>query len=460
MAIRSRSTVAIAAALATLICGAAPAAAETRVVTVEGVDGPGPPRYDRIAVIKQGPPQADRVLVLVPGTQGSAAYFRPVAADLLRRLPGWQVWSVDRRENVLEDHSKLDEAKAGRASVQELFDYYLGWLGNPNPAAERFQPVAGADVPFARHWGLAVAVGDLRRVIAAARRGGRTVVLGGHSLGGSITTAYATWDFAGRAGAEQLDGLVFIDGAGGGRAVPTPAQAEESLEELAASSPFLDLLDNGLPWVAGVFNLVGSTAALNEPTVRSVFTDWPFLPASLRPPVEATNRGGYGHAVDAATSPDGLALVHAHIGRLADSGDPRDWANGELGTVGRMATLFSGTGLEGRDGTAWYHPRRLSLDATAIDNGNRNPAQRVLGVRATHGDDARLPLYAFETSLGDGRVIRAVRQLAGQSGVPPRDRVFVDRSRSYAHIDPFAALPAKNAFLKTVVSFLRRIGRP
>ena len=43
-----------------------------------------------------------------------------------------------------------------------------------------------------------VAVEDLRRVVAEARRDSREVVLGGHSLGGSIATAYATWDFNGR----------------------------------------------------------------------------------------------------------------------------------------------------------------------------------------------------------------------------------------------------------------------
>ena len=40
-------------------------------------------------------------------------------------------------------------------------------------------------------------------------------MLGGHSLGGSIATAYATWDFGGRAGGDDLDGLVLIDGGSG-----------------------------------------------------------------------------------------------------------------------------------------------------------------------------------------------------------------------------------------------------
>ena len=40
-------------------------------------------------------------------------------------------------------------------------------------------------------------------------------MVGGHSLGGSITTAYATRDFNGRPGARGLAGLVYIDGGSG-----------------------------------------------------------------------------------------------------------------------------------------------------------------------------------------------------------------------------------------------------
>ena len=53
---------------------------------------------------------------------------------------------------------------------------------------------------------------DLRRVVLRAQRLGGKVVVGGHSLGGSITSAYATWDFGGKPGARGLAGLVFIDG--------------------------------------------------------------------------------------------------------------------------------------------------------------------------------------------------------------------------------------------------------
>jgi hypothetical protein len=435
----------------TIALAGAPAASADRVFTVRASSGPGPAKYDRVRVVEQGPRRAHNILVLVPGTSGGAAYFRPVAGDIVKRLKGWRVWSVDRRENLLEDHSQLDRALAHQITAQELFHYYLGWIGN-QPSTPSFTPVEDADVPYARKWGMGVAIRDLHNVIRAARRGGNRVVLGGHSLGGTITVAYATWDFGGRPGAKDLAGLVLIDGGSSRSSTLTRAAARKRLADLRDGSPFLDLTGAGLPWSAGVFNIVGSTAVRLDPNALSVFTGWPFLPADLRPPVDTTNAGGYGFAFDHDTSPASLSLIHMHLGQLAASGDPRGWEDGELGTVQRAATMFSG--IRGIDGTAWYHPVRLSIDGGAVAGGVRNPAQRVLGVRAVHGDDLRIPIYAIETSLGAGRVLKGARALARRSHVRVK---LVDRHRTYDHIDPLAALPAQNAFLKTVIPFLRRV---
>jgi pimeloyl-ACP methyl ester carboxylesterase len=443
--------VALSTIVVALVC-ASTASAE-RVFTVKGASAPGPARYDRVRVIEQGPRTAHNVLVLVPGTSGGAAYFRPVAADIVKRLKGWRVWSVDRRENRLEDHSMLDRVLARKASLRDLFRYYLEWLGDPS-VTPHFTPVADGDVPYARRWGMGVAIRDLHKVIAAARRGGNRVVLGGHSLGGTIAVAYATWDFDGRAGAHDLDGLVLIDGGSSGTPTLTKTNAEQQLAALQSGSPFLDLTGLGLPWSAGVFNIVGSTAARQRPNAPAVLGGWPLLPANLRPPVPATNAGGYGYALDNDTSPASLRLVHMHIGHLATSGDPRPWVDGELNPVHRAATMFSG--IRGIDGSAWYHPRRLSLDGQAVAGGVKNPAQKVLGVRATHGDDVHVPIYAIETSLGAGRVLRGAKALARRSHVRRR-LVLVDRHKTYDHIDPLSAVPGKNAFLHTVIPFLRRV---
>jgi hypothetical protein len=63
-----------------------------------------------VGVIKVGRSGARNVLVLEPGTSAGAACFVPLARWITARVPGWQVWAVERRENLLEDQSMLDRA--------------------------------------------------------------------------------------------------------------------------------------------------------------------------------------------------------------------------------------------------------------------------------------------------------------------------------------------------------------
>jgi pimeloyl-ACP methyl ester carboxylesterase len=152
------------------------------VVSVRGASGPGPARYDRVSYERFGPASAKRVLILVPGHAGRRRRLLARRAEIVRRVKGLQVWAYDRRSQALEDHSGF----AG-GNPDAAFKYYLGGGG--------FVP---ASAPFARDWGLKLALEDLRAVVKRARRGGRKVILGGHSLGASTAVAYAAWDFKGR----------------------------------------------------------------------------------------------------------------------------------------------------------------------------------------------------------------------------------------------------------------------
>ena len=450
------AAIATAAALA-VPASPAPAAVKVRFERIKGFDAQATPaRYDRVGVLEVGPRNAPNILILNPGTSASASYFAPLAKTVVRKTNGWQVWAVERRENLLEDHSVLNRAKRGGADGQELFDYYLGFLADSS-ITPHFELIPDADVAFAREWGMRVEIEDLRRVVKRAERRGRRVVVGGHSLGGSITTAYATWDFGGRPGARGLSGLVYIDG-GSSPTPVTPVQARESLEELANGSPWLTFGGIMAPFT-GLFNSTGSLGVLIDPNAPSRGQAFPLLPANLKPPVPVTNVGQYGYALDTATSPPGLAAAQAHLGRLAASGEPRGWERaGELTPIRRYARMFSGWGLRGLDGTAWYHPQRLTIDSGAVAAGNANPAQEVLDVRARHGDDLpkRLRIYAFGASLGGDRVLEAARVLARQSGIPKRQLTLIDRRRSYSHNDPNSAAP-RNAFVANLVPFLEEI---
>ena len=99
---------------------------------MKGFSAPGTPaKYNKVGVIRIGPSSAKNVLVLEPGTSAGSAYFVPLAKWIVSKTSGWQVWSVERRENLLEDQSELNLAKEGKATATQLFDYYLGYLEDP-----------------------------------------------------------------------------------------------------------------------------------------------------------------------------------------------------------------------------------------------------------------------------------------------------------------------------------------
>ena len=155
------------------------------------------------------------MLVIEPGTSGGGAYFVPLAKWIVEKAPGWQVWAVERRENLLENQKELNKFKNGKSPAAQFFHYYLGYLGRtvgPRkalPAADRRTAVTDGG----RQWGMNVAVEDLHVVIEAAKALGGKVVLarplaGRH--GGDRLRDLGLRRQAGRRRASP--GLVYIDG--------------------------------------------------------------------------------------------------------------------------------------------------------------------------------------------------------------------------------------------------------
>jgi hypothetical protein len=460
---RAARFVVLAGALLALACVSAPSATAgpLQVQWMRGFQAPGTPaRFDRVGVIKVGARSARNVLVLEPGTSAGSAYFVPLAEWIVSRVHGWQVWSVERRENLLEDQSVLQAARLGQASATEVFDYYLGWLTGYSGPHIRLIP--SSRVSFAKQWGLEVAVEDLHRVIAAARRLGGRVVLGGHSLGGAVVTAYATWDFNGHPGADDLAGLVYIDGGSPPAVGAGAARSELRTLDSYESSPWLSF--GGIPApFAGLFSATGSLAALIDPDSQSAGQSSGLLSAfHLTPAVPVTNLAQFGYALNVSTSPPALIAAQAHLGRGISPGAPGapyGWdGTGALTPITRYATMLSGLGVNGADGSEWYFPQRLTIDTGATGNGIANPAQRVLGVDATMG--RRLPrglrIYAFGARLGGAGVLADARALAAQSGIPRRNLLLIDRASTYAHNDPAGAYP-DNAFFAGLVRFLHQL---
>ncbi len=468
-------------ALAAIACGAcallgvpsgAMASSTLKTTWMKGAKAPGTPKtFDKVGVIKIGSKKAKNVLVIEPGTSGGGAYFVQLAKWLNELAPEWQVWAVERRENLLEEQKEIDKFKQGKVTGPEFFRYYLGYLGEKEPPKKHYQPVteAEAEKDGGREWGMAVAVEDLHVVIEDAKKLKGKVVLAGHSLGGSVVTAYATWDFGGKPGAEGLSGLVFIDGGSS----PTPISGEEAEKKLAAISP-------KHPWLAfggipspdlGLFSLTGAALAAFEPTKESQEQSFPLLPASLRPKnskgevVSATNEATFGYGVNVGTSPPNLAAAQVHAGAgLVEqgAGEPYAWdGTGAITPIERYAQMLSGAGVKEADGSEWYFPERLTLDTGAVGNGINNPAQAVLGEHAIHGTElpTSLHILAINSELdklfgGGFTTLNFAQDLAEQSHIPLGQVTLINEEETYAHNDPNGAYPT-NAFVEALVPFLK-----
>ncbi len=487
----------LAAAISVAVCaaGASGAAAKVRVkrVWMPAPTAPETPNsitlkgnhlkhgldLNQVGVVKVGSKKATNVLVFEPGTSAGAPYIVPFAKSLVEKLPDWQVWSVERRENLLEDQSLIAKAKRGAATPAELFHYYLGYLAEPPSKAPHIGSIEPAEVTFAKKWGMNVAVEDLHTVLGEAKALGGKVVLAGHSLGGSVVTAYATWDFAGSPGADGLSGLVYDDGGSG----PTPiskAQAEESLAKLQAKSPWLAF--GGIPAPdLGLFSTLGAMGVVTAPNQASLAEAFPFLPSNLKPKNEkgellpATNEAEFGFGVNVGSSPPNLAAAQVHAGTgISEEPDGEGlytW-NGEGATspLHRYAEMLAGTGFNNADGGEWYFPERLTIDTGAVADGNANPAQELLGEHAIHGHElpTSLKILAISTELdklfgGGGSVLTAAEVLAEQSGIPAENLTLIDKESEYAHNDPAAAEPGGNiegnAFYAALVPYLEGIAK-
>jgi hypothetical protein len=83
---------------------------EVRFSVLNGFDDPATPNaLDKVGVVKVGSHLARDVLVHNPGTSAGAGYFLPLARDIVRLTRGrWQVWSVERRENLSPDNEFLE----------------------------------------------------------------------------------------------------------------------------------------------------------------------------------------------------------------------------------------------------------------------------------------------------------------------------------------------------------------
>jgi pimeloyl-ACP methyl ester carboxylesterase len=348
--------------------------------------------------------------------------------------------------------------------------------------SNHYEPVPNSAVAFAKNWGMARTVDDLKLVIEKAKALGGKVVLGGHSLGGSVVTAYATWNFGGTPGADGLSGLVYDDGGSGPASIKSEEEGTKALAQLdqPTETPWLAFGGIGAPDL-GLFSITGSTLTTVEPKGPSLLEKFPFLPPDLKGPPQdspATNEAGFGFSVNYKTSPASLIAAQIHggegIDEVAETDGLHGWDGaGALTPVSRYAEMLSGTGVREANGSEWYFPARLTLDTGAVNNGIETPSQKVLGLQTTMGTQLpkSLHILAIDTELdklfggGGQTVLTEAEALAEQNGISDENVKLIDRLNEYSHNDPAGALPEEhegveaNVFLKELHPYLEKIAK-
>jgi pimeloyl-ACP methyl ester carboxylesterase len=499
--VKTRAGISLAAVACLFAFSASTASARESTITVNTPSGPCPPGIscNKVQVRQIGPASGKKVLILTPGTQGGAGDFTLMARELVKKVPGLQVWSVDRRTQILEDTAVFKQTLATakkplavrRAALSKMFAYYLDLLSPGDHVALRDEAADGA---WADELGTATSVEDLHAVVKLARAQKRKVVLGGHSLGGNLAAIYAGWDFNGQPGYSFIDGLVLIDGGGkssnddataaaascglnGQTPVDStnPSTACTGTANPLSSSPWLRLVGAGLPAAStGLFAEIGAVYAKLDPTgsaerLRNYF----LLPSFIDPGFPVTNRGIVGYAFDRDTSSPALSLIHINGGSLkpgcgAGAAKPCDWVDGGVTPIARVAEAF---GQEPANAVEWYFPRRLSLDSgygaslsqTQADDGE---AEDALGLRVWHGAGIDVPLYGlrtgFGTALTNEQAFSSLNAMIDFTAITPSESVLVNASRGalgdrlgQSHLDPLLGAPGKNKLFPTLIPFLK-----
>ena len=96
----------VALALVLALCALpASASAASSLERITGYKSPGTPaKYNKVGILKIGPKREEHPRA-EPRHVGQRRLLRAAGAGDRGKAQGWQVWAVERRENLLEDHS-------------------------------------------------------------------------------------------------------------------------------------------------------------------------------------------------------------------------------------------------------------------------------------------------------------------------------------------------------------------
>lgn len=352
-----------------------------------------PPQYNKSPFVRYyasaDPPET--VLVLVPGLISGALTFDDYARKLVASTPNLEVWAQDRRSNLLEDRRGFEDAFAA-SDPQLAYDYYITNFNQEGG----FQRPSPSDFDFVGYWGIDVHLRDLHAIIVHARSHAQasTVVLGGHSLAGSIVGLYSAFDVDDdpeqvTPGYRFIDGLFLLDGALGRTGGYGDLRDNITVGpiELVAS---VEALENGSavsfrPEIerASWRTEVAMVLAYFDPEGMSPFVDFPM---TNRAYIGVQNDDNYtpstifsnsmGETVGARKSGnivpvllEGRAgLYSSTVSGVAENSQQVAWTRGDTSSELTNIDDFIRSYVSPFGGAReWYFPLRLGLDIVQLD---------------------------------------------------------------------------------------------
>jgi len=296
---------------------------------------------------RPGTARPDAILILIPGFEGGAMSFKPLAENAvgraLERGLRLEVWAYDRRGHQLEDRLGTEIARLARDPLIALDWMFGAELGQPlHPALPRRAVFhdTHADTAFMAEWTSLVFSRDLDAIVEAARAAAanRNVFLGGHSAGTGFTARYAATDFdltgggPAQPGYAKLRGLVLLEGGGGSTGTPPSADALDRIEDRADGGLFFAVRDDAPRCVDGTpctpateaTDCAGKGRGKCTPPVSA----YAIVPGLLNPRILASAEPG---AVQGLDDPDGGQVI-----LQVDQGAP---GNNVIAKVPDLATL-------------------------------------------------------------------------------------------------------------------------
>lgn len=190
-------------------------------VPLPGDVGPHPAACDWLSYLRYrdrsgptDPERADRVLIAQPGIFEGAGAFDSVARDTVaaasRQGKHLEFWALDRRSNCLEDHT----GPRTRDPHSAVDYYYRGKRVDGHTFAGY---LSNGQVAWLAKVGLEQTVRDeydlMTRELPDQSVRRQKVLCGGHSLGGTVTGFFVSWDFDGNPGYQQCAGYFALDSA-------------------------------------------------------------------------------------------------------------------------------------------------------------------------------------------------------------------------------------------------------